>query len=126
MGSGQILYIYAYDAAVEEPLWSLPFFQTLPEVIYIAFVTVLAVFITGAYSSSRTMLARLAPREMMTQFFGVYALSGKAIAFLAPLTVAFFTDISQSQRIGFASSGIFLVIGLIIMFFVKEERATID
>lgn len=118
-----LFFVIPIDGHALSPIFGLPFFQTVPEQLYIAFVILVAIFITGAYASSRTMLAKLAPPEMMTQFFGIYALSGTAIAFLAPLSVAFFTDVFQSQRIGFGSSAGFLIIGLIIMFFVKEERA---
>ena len=81
-------------------------------------------FVTGL-SASRTLMARLAPPEMATQFFGLFALSATATAFLAPLLVASATDIFASQRIGFASLAILMVIGAIMLMKVKEERATV-
>ena len=39
-----------------------------------------AIFITGQYASSRTLLTRLTPPEQTGAFFGVYALSGVATA----------------------------------------------
>jgi UMF1 family MFS transporter len=59
---------------------------------------------------------------MMNEFFGLYALSGTATSFLAPLCVGFFTDLG-GLRIGFASILLFLVVGLVGMLFVREERA---
>ena len=76
----------------------LPFFNTWPEIIYVVIVIIIAIFITAAYANSRTMLARIAPPAKMTEFFGLYALSGTATAFLAPFVVARFTEWSQSQR----------------------------
>ncbi len=67
---------------------SLPFFNTWPEIIYVIIVIIIAIFITAAYANSRTMLARIAPASKMTEFFGLYALSGTAAAFLAPFVVA--------------------------------------
>jgi UMF1 family MFS transporter len=74
-------------------------------------------------ASSRTMLARLAPREMMAEFFGLYALAGKATTFLAPLTIGIVTQATGNQRLGLSIVLIFLVAGLALMLFVREERS---
>jgi UMF1 family MFS transporter len=105
------------------PLWDLPFFRSVPELVYLGIVICVAVFITAAYANSRTMLARIAPPAMMNEFFGLYALSGTATSFLAPLCVGFFTD-RFGLRVGFASILLFLGAGLVGMLFVREERAT--
>ena len=60
---------------------------------------------------------------MMSQFFGLYALSGTATAFLGHALVAAFTGAFKSQRAGFASLIILLVAGLALMFRVRQERA---
>ena len=106
-----------------EPLWSFPYFNTLPEFLYFANTQLFAMFITVGFASARTMLARIAPPTMMTQFFGLYALSGTATAFLAPLLVGIFTGLFESQRAGYASLIILLTAGFLLMFLVKEERA---
>jgi UMF1 family MFS transporter len=69
------------------------------------------------------MLARIAPTERMTEFFGLYSLSGQSTSFLATGFVSWLTFASGSQRIGLLGETLFLVIGLLLMFFVKEERA---
>lgn len=117
------IFFRAYDVAAHGPLWSFPYFQTLPEVLYIATTMVLAITITAAFCISRTMMARIAPLSMMSQFFGLYALSGTATGFLGHASVAFFTHVFASQRAGLASTIILLVAGLIVMHWVKEERA---
>jgi UMF1 family MFS transporter len=119
---GQIFF-RAYDSAAAGPLWSFPYFQTLPEVAYVVTTMVLAITITAAFCISRTMMARIAPVSMMSQFFGLYALSGTATGFLGHAAVSFFTRTFNSQRAGFASTIILLVAGLILMRWVKEERA---
>ena len=108
---------------LDEPVWEFAFFQTLPEIAYLCVSVLFALFITSAYANSRTMLARIAPQQEMTKFFGLYALSGQATAFVAPLMVAFATGLFDSQRVGFASVLILLGIGVVMMLFVKEERA---
>ncbi len=100
----------------------LPYFNTLPEMMYVGISMLFAVFITSAYANSRTLLARIAPLGMMTKFFGLYALSGQVTAFVASLLVAFTTQIFQSQRAGFASILILLVVGLVLMVGVEEKR----
>ncbi|MDA1074603.1 MAG: MFS transporter [Proteobacteria bacterium] len=106
------------------PLWSLPYFNTLPEALYFANTQLFAMFITVGFASARTMLARIAPPTMITQFFGLYALSGTATAFLAPLMVGAFTAGFQSQRAGFASLVILLSVGFVMLIFVREEQAS--
>jgi MFS transporter, UMF1 family len=119
----EILFFFPYDASTTAPLWSFPYFRTLPEVIYLMTVMVLAITITAAFCTSRTMMARIAPVSMMNQFFGLYALSGTATSFLGHALVAAFTATFASQRAGFASLIILLVAGLAVMFRVRQERA---
>ena len=106
-------------------VWSFPYYQTLPEILYFLNTQFFGIFITVGFASARTMMARISPPELVTQFFGLYALSGTATAFLAPLLVGFFTDTFESQRAGFASLIGLLVIGFLMMLFVREEQATV-
>ena len=119
----RILFVFPYDAAVSGPLWSFRYFQTLPEIVYLLTFALLAITITAAFCTSRSMMARIAPVSMMNQFFGLYALSGTATAFLGHALVAVFTRAFDSQRAGFASLIILLLAGLVVMFRVRQERA---
>jgi UMF1 family MFS transporter len=119
----RILFLFPYDATSAGPLWSFPYFQTLPEIVYLLTFALLAITITAAFCTSRTMMARIAPVSMMNQFFGLYALSGTATAFLGHALVAAFTSTFASQRAGFASLIILLLAGLAVMFRVRQERA---
>jgi UMF1 family MFS transporter len=101
----------------------LPVFASLPELLYISMVAGAAFCVVATYSNSRAMMARIAPRARMTQFFGLYALSGEATAFAAPLAVGIATRISGSQQWGMAAILVFLMLGLAGLFFVREERA---
>jgi UMF1 family MFS transporter len=100
-----------------------PYFRTLPELVYVLMYIVLALTITAVIANSRTMMARIAPRSMMSQFFGLYALSGTATAFLGHGIVALFTGLFHSQRIGVASLLLLLMVGGLLMLRVREQRA---
>jgi len=117
-----ILFFIPYDTTLPA-VHGLPFFKSWPEIIYVVIVISIAIFITAAYANSRTMLARIAPPSKMTAFFGIYALSGTATAFLAPFVVARATEWSQNQAIGLGSILGLLAIGFVVMLFVKNERA---
>ncbi|MEM1433523.1 MAG: MFS transporter [Pseudomonadota bacterium] len=128
LGSGVMIQpdsIFGLPYVAAEPIWGLPFYNTLPELLYFVNLQLFGMFIATGFAASRTMMARLAPRELMTQFFGLYALSGTATAFLAPAVVAIMTDAFQSQRAGYASLMLLLSLGFLVMLFVREERATL-
>lgn len=119
MAPDKILYFWSYDAAVQAPLWDGPVYRTWPSLIYLLIGFNNAIFITAQYASSRTALTRLAPPSQTGAFFGVYALSGVATAWLAPALVNIGTRVTQSQQGGFASIILLLVIGQVGLLFVK-------
>ena len=72
-------------------------------------------------AASRTMLVRQADPERMTEAFGLYALAGKATAFLAPILIGVVTLFSESQRIGVAPVIGLFVLWLVLMSWVKPD-----
>ena len=82
----------------------------------------LSLFFGPIQSASRVYFAKSVPEDRKVEFFGFYSLSGKITAFLGPWFFALFTAIFSSQRAGMSSVIIFLLIGLIIMFWVKNDR----
>ena len=108
-----------------EPVWSSPYFNTVAEIIYFLMFQVFALFFVTGLSASRTLMAKISPPEMATQFFALYSLSGTVTAFLAPLFVGTTTAFFQSQRAGFASLILLMIIGAVMLFLVKEERSTV-
>ena len=123
MGPDRIFWFIHVDPNAP-PINSLPFFHTWPEIIYLCIVIVNAIFITASYANARTMMARIAPVERMTEFFGLFSLSGQSTSFLATSSVAVMTVLTHSQRGGMIAVATFLLLGLIGMFWVREERAT--
>ncbi|MBN9599427.1 MAG: MFS transporter [Afipia sp.] len=71
-------------------------------------------------AASRTLLVRLAPRERITQYFGLFALSGKVTSFLAPLAVGIVTAITSSQKAGMAMLVLFFLAGLALLSRVQD------
>jgi UMF1 family MFS transporter len=74
-----------------------------------------------AQAASRSLMARLAPAELRTEMFGLYALSGKATAFIGPALVGWVTLWAHSQRVGMATILLFFVAGLILLIPVRER-----
>jgi UMF1 family MFS transporter len=90
-----------------------------------AFVIVgmaLGVFVGPAQSASRSMMARLAPENLRTEMFGLYALSGRATSFMGPIAFGFATGLFDSQRAGMATILVFLLAGLLLLLPVREPR----
>lgn len=77
-------------------------------------------------AASRTMLVRQANPERMTEAFGLYALSGKATAFLAPASILLATSLTDSQRLGMTPLIGLFIVGLILLIWVKPEGAHVD
>jgi UMF1 family MFS transporter len=123
MGPDRIFWFIPYDIH-SAPVHGLPFFKSWPELIYLGLACVVAVCVTASYANARTMMARIAPVERMTEFFGLFSLSGQSTSFLATLSASWLTEWTASQRGGMIAVMLFLTFGLIGMIFVKEERAT--
>jgi UMF1 family MFS transporter len=72
-------------------------------------------------SASRSLLARMAPPEHMSEFFGFFAFSGKVTAFAAPLIIGIVASMTGSLQIAMSVILLFLFSGLIIMGFVRTN-----
>jgi UMF1 family MFS transporter len=90
-------------------------FSSAGERVFLAFAVVVGLVSAPVQASSRSLLARLAPPDKITQYFGLFAFSGKVTAFLAPLLVALVTAVTQSQRLGMAAIILFLITGIALM-----------
>ena len=95
-------------------------FSSVGERVFLAFAVVVGIVSAPVQSSSRSLLARLAPPDRITQYFGLFAFSGKVTAFMAPLLVALVTTVTQSQRLGMSAILLFLIIGIGLMMQVRS------
>ena len=73
-------------------------------------------------AASRTLLVDQVDKERVTEAFGLYALSGKATAFMGPALLAWVTVAFGSQRAGMATILVFFVVGLAILSGVPDRR----
>jgi MFS transporter, UMF1 family len=115
--AGHVLFVVPVEAKVPG---SAPF-SSIGEQVYLAFAMLVGITSGPIQSSSRTLLARLCPPGKMTEFFGFFSFSGKITAFAAPLLIGAVTHASGSQRLGIASSLIFLAGGLLLLLRVKAK-----
>jgi UMF1 family MFS transporter len=76
---------------------------------------ILGIFVGPAQAASRSYLARVVPKHLENQFFGLFALSGKATAFVGPLTVGWVTYLAGSQRIGMSIIIVFWIVGFALL-----------
>ncbi len=63
----------------------------------------------------------MSPPDKMTEFFGFFSFSGKITAFAAPLAIGAVTAATGSQRLGIATSLVFLLAGLLLLLRVKAK-----
>lgn len=94
-------------------------FSSAGEQVFLAFAVLVGLVAAPVQAASRALLARLAPPEKMTQYFGLFAFSGKVTAFMAPLLVAAVTQATGDQRMGMASIAVFLIAGFVLMLKVR-------
>ncbi|MBL6957544.1 MAG: MFS transporter [Rhodospirillales bacterium] len=82
----------------------------------------LGIFVGPAQAASRSMMAHMAPPDLRTEMFGLYALSGKATAFLGPALLGFVAATFDSQRAGMATIVVFFAVGLGLLLTVPEAE----
>ncbi len=83
---------------------------------------VLGLFVGPAQAASRSLMARLAPAQVRTELFGLYALSGKATAWIGPPLAGGVTLWADSHRAGMATILAFFLVGLILLWPLKDPR----
>ena len=107
-------------------------------VVYVA-VTVWAYFMTtvtefyilavvvglvqgGVQAISRSMYARFVPAAQSGEFFGFFNMIGRFAAILGPSLVAVTGLLTGSSRLGILSVVVLLVIGMVLLSFVREQE----
>ena len=97
-------------------------FSSAGERVFLGFAILVGLVAAPVQSASRALLARMAPPGKVTQYFGLFAFSGKVTAFMAPLMVAAVTQATGDQRLGMSSIVLFLVAGMLLMLPVKARK----
>ncbi len=82
---------------------------------FFASALTLGFFIGPVQSASRTLVARMSLPENMTEAYGLYALTGRSVAFLGPLAFGLALSYSGSQAAGMATIIGFWFIGWLLI-----------
>lgn len=83
----------------------------------------LGLFVGPVQASSRSYLAKITPPALQNQFFGLFTFSGKATAFLNPLLISGTIYLTAKTRVGMSTIILFLLIGMLLMLTVPEDRS---
>jgi UMF1 family MFS transporter len=98
--------------------------SNLPNLIFF----ICGVFIGGMggtlQAASRSLMVRHCDEDNCTELFGLYGLSGRATAFLAPMLIGVATAISQNAQIGVSPVILLFLLGLILLRWVNSEGET--
>ena len=73
------------------------------------------------YAASRSMMVRHTHPERPTEAFGLFALSGKATAFVAPFLIGVFTALTGSAQLGYLPVILLFLLGLYLLRSVNPE-----
>jgi UMF1 family MFS transporter len=85
-------------------------------------VAVIAMSSTALISSSRFFLIVLAPKERLSELFGLFALSGTITVWIGPMLIEYATRASGDQRIGFSPVLLLFAVGLLLMLTLKPAK----
>jgi MFS transporter, UMF1 family len=82
----------------------------------------LCLFVGPAQSASRSFLSRVTPPERQGEIFGLYATSGRAATFIAPLLFSAFSGIFGAQYWGVLGIILVILVGLVLLIPVKSPK----
>ena len=71
-------------------------------------------------AASRSFMSKLIPSNKENEFFGFFAFSGKATAFLGPLLFGIILGLTGRFQLGILFISVFFLIGFLILRMVKE------
>lgn len=95
-------------------------FDTLADMSYLIIIAFVAALAAANIAASRHMMVTLAPKERLSEFFGLFALSSTATVWIGPLLIEVFTNVSKDQRVGFSPVLLLLGAGLALMFTLEK------
>lgn len=95
--------------------------SSLPDIVFYICGAAIGGAGGGLYAASRSMMVRHTNPERPTEAFGLFALSGKATAFLAPALIGIVTFLTESPRLGVSPVIFLFLIALILLRWVKAE-----
>ena len=75
---------------------------------------------TSPTNASYHLMGRLAPKDKLGEYYGLFALTGRAVSFIGPAVLAAATAAFASQRAGMATILVFLAGGAALLWTVRE------
>lgn len=109
----------AFFIPVDGPVPDDGLFASVGERAYLFLGAVIGALAGPVQSAGRSLMIQLSPQEKVTEFFGMFALSGKLTSFAATLSVGALTAIAGSQQIGISVLVVFFVVGGVILIGVR-------
>jgi UMF1 family MFS transporter len=105
----------AFVIPVAPPVPGGGLYASAAEQTYVAIGLLIGIAAGPMQSASRTQLVRLAPEQQQTEFFGLFALSGRVTSFLGPFLVGVVTAATMSQKAGMAVLIVFFIAGALVL-----------
>ncbi len=99
----------------------LPEGSKIPDIIFYVCGVVIGGAGGSVYAASRSMMVRHTDPDRPAEAFGLFALSGKATAFLAPGLIAFFTWYTGSTQLGYLPLIFLFILGLFLLRWVNKD-----
>ncbi len=94
----------------------------LPDIVFYVCGALIGAAGGALQAASRTLLVHQAEGHVpMTEAFGLYALSGKATAFIGPALIGIVTTLTGSQRWGISPVIVLFVAGLVLLLWVRTH-----
>jgi UMF1 family MFS transporter len=106
--------------AVAPPAAGGALFSSAAERAYLVLGCLIGMAGAPLQAASRTLLIRMAPKDRIAQYFGLFALTGKVTSFVGPLLIGVITAITESQKAGMAVLVLFFVAGLALLARVRD------
>jgi len=100
--------------------------STLPDTIFFGCGMLIGGLGGVLQSASRSLMVRHADADTATESFGLYGLSGRATAFLAPALIGIVTTATQNARLGVAPLIFLFLLGLFLLRWVKANGDRAD
>lgn len=110
VGKEAVLFIPVAPPAPDSAL-----FSSAPERAYLLLGCVIGACGAPLQAASRSLLIRMAPRDRIAQYFGLFALTGKVTSFIGPLLIGIVTAATASQKAGMAVLVTFFAAGLVLL-----------
>jgi len=101
--------------------YPLPPGSLIPDIIFYVCGGLLGGAGGAVYSASRTMMVRHSHPDRPGEAFGLFALTGKATAFVAPALITVVTLMTGSNQLGFLPVIALFLIGLFLLRFVNKD-----